>query len=690
MNLLYRIKHLPRDTRDTLFLLIVIAWIVLPQTDHLPPWCSAMAALVLLWRGWIAIKCRPLPSRWWLLLSLVLASGATYYSHQTLMGRDAGVTFIVVLLALKTLELRARRDAFVVFFLGFFTLLSNFFFSQSLLTALAMVIGLMGLLTALVNQHMPAGRPPLLLAARTAAWMTLLGAPIMVVLFVLFPRIAPLWGLPGDAMGGRTGLSSSMRVGNIASLALDSSVAMRIRFEGQPPVQRDLYFRGPVLTTFDGREWKPLHSLLPARMRLASNLEVSGAPIRYEVTLEGNNYPWLPLLDATPERPALKGYNISMRSDLQWSAERPIGELVRFKAESYTDFRHGPKVQELGLQDSLELPPGFNPRTQQLALELRRDPRYTQADNQTLVLAVLDRLRTGGYRYTLDPGVFGEHSADEFWFDRKEGFCEHIASSFVLLMRALRIPARVVTGYQGGELNTLDDFWTVRQSDAHAWAEVWLAGRGWVRVDPTSAVAPARTGSLQRLLPPRSVIAQALGAMSPGFEINLRAFWEATNNRWNQWVLNYSQAKQLDLLRNIGFASPGWEDLSNLLIALIVAVSLLGAAWAQWERLRQDPWLRLLHAAARKLQKAGLGVQDSTAPRQMALALQSRARVGSVDANLTSELERIEQWLLRLEAWRYAPSPAGLASKRAALGTLQREFRQLNWPLKLPSMSLNT
>ena len=193
MNLLYRLKHLPRDTRDTLFLLTVIAWIILPQTEHLPLWCSSMAGLVLLWRSWIALKGKSLPSRWLLLPLLLLASGATFYSHRTLMGRDAGVTFIVVLLALKTLEMRARRDAFVVFFLGFFALLSNFFFSQSLLTAMAMVLGLLGLLTALVNQHMPVGRPSLLLAARTAGWMALLGAPIMVVLFVLFPRVAPLW-----------------------------------------------------------------------------------------------------------------------------------------------------------------------------------------------------------------------------------------------------------------------------------------------------------------------------------------------------------------------------------------------------------------------------------------------------------------------------------------------------------------
>ena len=198
--MLQRLNHLPRDARDTLFLLGVIAWVILPQIDRLPLWCSLMAGAVLLWRGVLAWGSRPLPSRWWLLALLALATAGTWMSYRTLLGRDAGVTFIVVLLALKTLEMRARRDAFVIFFLGFFTMLSNFFFSQSLLTAAAMVVALLGLLTALVNSHMPVGRPPLMQAARTAAWMALAGAPIMAALFMLFPRIAPLWGLPGDAM----------------------------------------------------------------------------------------------------------------------------------------------------------------------------------------------------------------------------------------------------------------------------------------------------------------------------------------------------------------------------------------------------------------------------------------------------------------------------------------------------------
>jgi len=575
-----------------------------------------------------------------------------------------------VLLTLKTLELRARRDAFVVFFLGFFTMLTNFFFSQSLLTAAAMLVTLMGLLTALVNTHMPVGKPPLRDAARIAATMALLGAPIMAVLFMLFPRLAPLWGIPSDAMAGRSGLSASMQVGTIASLALDDSVAMRIRFDGTPPPQGALYFRGPVLSTLDGREWRALRSRFPAPLQDGASLRVTGPAVQYQVTLEPNNRNWILTLDATPDKPSAPGRDLRMTPELQWVSGQPVSELLRYQARSFTSFRHGPQRRTATLQDYLELPPGFNPRTMQWAAELRQGAR-ADLDPARLVEVVLDRLRTGGYAYTLEPGVFGTHTADEFWFDRKAGFCEHIASAFVIAMRSLDIPARIVTGYQGGEYNGVGNFWVVRQSDAHAWAEVWLADRGWVRIDPTAAVAPGRTGSLQRLQAPRGVIASALESVSPAALFNLRAAWDAMNNGWNQWVLNYSQATQLNLLKDIGFTSPDWADLGYVLIALVVGASLVGAAWTLWDRSRQDPWLRLLRRVRRRAADAGLSAPPNTPPRAIALLLHAR---WGADA---PRIQRITDWLLRLERVRYAPRD-GRAD--VTLQLLKREFKHLPWP----------
>jgi protein-glutamine gamma-glutamyltransferase len=675
-----RLRNLPREARDTLFLLLVIAWVLWPQVQHLPVWCSALTAIVLAWRGYLAWNNRSLPGRWWLIGLLALAVGATWFTHRTLIGREAGVTLIVVLLALKTLELRAKRDAFVVFFLGFFTMLTNFLSSQSLLTAAAMLTGLMGLLTALVNAHMPVGKPPLRASAVTAGRMVLLGAPIMAILFALFPRLAPLWGMPGDNLNARTGLSATMRVGAMASLALDESIALRVRFEGAAPPPWQLYFRGPVLTYFDGIEWRPA-SPYQARVGAArAGLQTSGTGYSYQVTLEPHQRPWLMLLEASPEPPELAGYDVGMTADLQWLSTQPVTELLRYKAQSFPEYRYGPTAAGAQPRYAIELPASYNPRTLQLASEMRSTPALAQADALTLSEAVLMRLRTGGYSYTLDPGVYGTHSADEFWFDRKEGFCEHIAAAYVVLMRALDVPARIVTGYQGGEQNALDGYWVVRQSDAHAWAEIWQAGVGWVRVDPTGAVAPNRVGALTRLVAQPGLMAAALGTMSPNLAAKLRDAWDAVNNGWNQWVLNYGKTSQLNLLKNLGFETPGWEDLGYLLSALLVLASSLGAAWTLWERRQHDPWLRLFAQARTQALATGVALPAQCPPREMARAL--TAQFGDAAAAPTA-------WLLRLEQLRYARASTAPASNLQSqslptLTRLRRELKTLDWPRPTP------
>jgi transglutaminase-like putative cysteine protease len=672
------LTRLPRESRDTLFLLLVIAAVVLPQMAHLPLWCSGLVASVLVWRGILAWKSQPLPSRWWLITILVVAVAATFATHKTILGRDAGVTLLVILLALKTLELRAQRDAFVVFFLGFFCMLSNFLFSQSLLTAFAMLVALMGLLTALVNAHMPVGKPPLIAAAKIAGKMALLGAPIMVVLFMLFPRLAPLWGMPGGPAQGKTGLSADMRVGTIAKLALDDSIAMRIKFEGQVPAGRDVYLRGPVLSSFDGREWLPALSL-----STPSNLKVSGQAFNYEVTLEPNNKPWLFTLDASASAPALAGHQLRMTPDLQWLSNRPITELVRYKAQSYTQFSYGPEKPDQSLQRYVSLPKGYNPRTLQLAADIRRDARFAQADAATLAIEVMQKLRTGGYEYTLEPGLYGDNTADEFWFDRKAGFCEHIASAFVVLMRAMDVPARIVTGYQGGEFNDVDGYWVVRQSDAHAWAEIWQAGAkdgstvgSWVRVDPTSAVAPQRIESLQRLTAPSSIFGGAISSIwtstvgSDGYNplLQLRAVWDAVNNTWNQKILNYSEATQLNVLKKLGFSSPSWTDLSYVLIAIIVLASLLGAAWTSWDKRQHDPWLRLLTSVRTRLMKSGTAIHPNISPR--ALAQHAVSHFGNSAKPLAA-------WLIQLEELRYQKRPS-----HDDISSMKSDLKKIAWPVK--------
>jgi transglutaminase-like putative cysteine protease len=644
-----RAAHLPREARDTLFHLFVIGWAIAPHLLHLPAWCGAMAVLLLLWRARLALKGGALPSRWLVSALLVLAAGLTLSSERTLLGKEAGITMLVVLMALKTLELRARRDALVVFFLGFFLVLTHFLYSQSLGTGLWLLVAVWGLLSALVLAHMPVGRPPLAQAAAVAARAAAFGVPLMVILFVLFPRLGPLWGLPQDAQG-RTGLSGSMRLGGMASIAEDDAIALRVRFEGAAPPQDQLYWRGPVLSSFDGREWTRLVPSFPVALRPRLDLELRGPPLHYEMTVEPSKLPLLPLLEITPDRadaaPRIEGWLLTLRPDAQWQVDRPVTERVRVQAAAWLDHRHGPRRDVVGLRDLVQLPPGANPRTLEWAVQLHRQPGLRDADAATLATAVLRHIRSGGYTYTLEPGPYnggasGSDAIDEFWLDRKLGFCEHFASAFVVVMRALDVPARIVTGYQGADPEPQDGWWIVRQRHAHAWAEIWQAGTGWVRIDPTAAVAPDRVQRGRSLAPAPGFVAGAMGNLNPELAARLRRAWEGLDNRWNQWVLNYSRGQQFDLLRNLGFEAPSWQDLAKMLTLLLCAGALAGAAWAAWDRRRQDPWQRLQQRVQQRLAALGIAVLPHQAPR--ARALQVRATLGTRGEALSALLEDLDR-----------------------------------------------
>ena len=632
-------KYLPRDARDTLFLLGVIAWTVLPHVPHLPAWCSLLTLAVLLWRTKLALSNSALPGRWVLVGVLLIAAALTFYSFRTLLGKEPGVTMAVVLMALKTLELRARRDAFVVFFLGFFLVLTHFLYSQSLAVAAAMLVAVWGLLTALVLAHMPVGQPSLRIASTLAMRTALLGAPIMVMLFVLFPRISPLWGVPQDGISS-TGLSNTMRMGSVAEVALDDSIALRVRFDGAVPPPEAMYFRGPVLSAFDGTEWRAAPARADAE-RQPENLRVRGAPVRYEMTLEPLRLSTLPLLEASASAPLIEGYRITPREDLRWVADRPLFERLRFNAEAYPAFSQGPTQRNLRLISQLDLPASFNPRTLEWAAALRRDPRYANADARALAQALLQYIRTGGFSYTLAPAEYGRDAIDEFWLDRRAGFCEHFAAAFVVVMRALDVPARVVTGYQGTDPTPIDGYYIVRQSSAHAWAEYWQPGVGWLRADPTAAVAPDRISRTRRLQAAPGIVAGTIGSLSPALLAQFRESWEAINNRWNQWVLNYSRGQQFDVLKRLGVHSPSWEDLALLLIGALSTLAFGGAAWAWWDRHRVDPWVRQLESMRAALRRLGVAAAAHDAPR--ALAARLRERYGAQGESLAELLDTLER-----------------------------------------------
>jgi transglutaminase-like putative cysteine protease len=649
------LQRLPRDARDTLFQLCVIGWTLLPHLSHLPAWCSLLAAAMLGWRVRLALQNGALPGRWLVAALLALAVVLTLWSEKTLLGKEAGVTMLVVLMTLKTLELRARRDALVVFFLGFFLVLTNFLYSQSLPVALSMLLSVWGLLTALVLAHMPVGRPPLRRASGLAARAALLGAPLMLLLFLLFPRLGPLWGVPGDA-AGRTGLSGSLRLGGVAEVANDDSIALRIRFAGAVPAPEAMYFRGPVLGSFDGLDWTTLRPTVPPYARLRAELRLQGEPLRYQMTIEPSRLPLLPLLEMTPDRagaaPHIAGWQAVQRSDLQWQLDRPLTERVRLQAAAWPHYGQGPLQRQPGLRDWVRLPPGYNPRTLQWAAELQA--AHPGADGRALARLLMQHIHDGGYTYTLEPGSYGRDAIDEFWFDRKLGFCEHFAAAFVVIMRAMDVPARIVTGYQGSDPAPVNGDWIVRQSNAHAWAEYWQPGAGWQRADPTAAVAPDRIRRGRSLAPTRGFVAGAINDVSPALAARMREFWESLNNRWNQSVLNYSRGQQFDLLRRLGVHSPSWQDLATLLIGLLSTLSLAGVVWAWWDRRRQDPWQRLQRRVQQRLAALGVQVRAHDPPRRRAEHV--RAQLGERGRALAQTLDALDRQRYA-QPGRHGPSP---------------------------------
>jgi hypothetical protein len=347
----------------------------------------------------------------------------------------------------------------------------------------------------------------------------------------------------------------------------------------------------------------------------------------------------------TPDRvgaaPQIEGWIPMLRGDLQWQTERPVTERLRFEAAAWPLHRHGPRQLTLALRDYVALPPDYNPRTLEWAASLRRRPDLAQADARTLVSAVLQHLRDGEYLYTLEPGTYGKHAVDEFWLERKLGFCEHFAASLVVVLRAMDVPSRIVTGYQGTDAIPVDGYHIVRQSNAHAWAEYWQPGEGWVRVDPTAAVSPDRIVRGASLVPRQGLVAGAIGNVSPQLLARLRGVLEAANNRWNQWVMNYSRGQQFRLLESLGVDAPTWHDLAYALIALLCAGSLGGAGWALWDRHRQDPWQRLQRRILERLAQLQVTVQPHDPPRTRAMRV--RERLGTPGEPLALELEALDR-----------------------------------------------
>ena len=589
------------DHRPARWLLGAAAATLAPHAVHLPPWLLATCALLLAWRALLPWE-RPTFGHRFAILLVALATAAGVQLHfGHLFGKDPGVALLAALLCLKILESSTTRDVRASVLLSFFLQLGLFFYDQTLgIAALALVGSLLAIVTlaSLHDEAAPGGAQ-----LRTAAVLLGQGLPFMIALFVLFPRVhGPLWGLPADAYSGMTGLSDSMTPGSISQLGRSDAIAFRAEFRGTPPPPAQRYWRGPVLTAFDGRTWRPGSFTTGPQ----PSYRAAGPAYDYRLTLEPHNQNWLLALDYPVA--ALRGARYA--SDYRLLADAPVRSRSRFDLRAYPATAVGIDEDPAVLAAARRLPPDANPRSRALARKLAEGAAAPDA----ILARTLARLRASDLIYTLSPPLLGTHSVDEFLFDTQRGFCEHFASAFVFLMRAAGVPARVVTGYQGGEINPVDGSLVVRQSDAHAWAEVWLASRGWIRVDPTALAAPLRIEAGLAAALPEGELLPFMRRPELAWLRGVRDRWEAVSNTWNQWVLGYNPERQHELLARLGFPRTDWQTLIMLLSATGTGLMLLLFAWAVVQRQKLDRLDRAWSDFCRKLAKRGVPRQPWEGP----------------------------------------------------------------------------
>jgi len=644
----------PIDSRAFDLLSLTMALVLGLHAPHLPWWLSMALALTLGGRWWQRRQRVGRVPRWLKLPLLALLTLAVIVEYGNIFGREPGSALAVGLLILKLLETETARDARVGTSFACFGLMTALLFDQGLVATVVVALGLLPALATL--RSLEPGQAPTSLARGLLPGLALSAAalPLALAAFLLVPRLSsPLWGAPSPGPA-RTGLSDNMSPGNFTDLLTDDHPAMRVSFEGAPPPPDLRYFRAYVMWNFDGRSWRYLDARYTGP-REPATLEADRS-IQYQISLQPTHQRVLPTLDVPLQAPA----QASLQADREVLADKPVNDELSYSARSALHYRLQSTLDDRSRRLGLRLPAGFNPRTQALATQWRQ--RYG-SDDAAIVQAALTLFHDGGFRYTLAPAPLGRDSVDDFLFDTHEGFCEHYSSAFTVLMRAAGIPARVVTGYQGGYWNKLGEYLLVRYSDAHAWSEVWLAGRGWVRIDPTGAVRPERV-SLGA--------AAAAGDQLPWYRNDwlqgLRNHWDIVNRWWDQGVIGFDALRQRGLLTPFGIRDTDTATLGILLAVSSVLFIAVGLAWALLRRRPRDPLRDALRELERKLARMGI-VRGLAEGPQHYLSRAARALPGQRD-----ELARLMSCYLEL---RYAHDEPPPESLRMFQRTVQ-DFRVVN------------
>ncbi len=562
----------PRGTDGSLlqslpWTLAALVFAILPHVPYLPFWITGAFLGCASWRYAVEMRRRPLPSAWTragLALVCFLGVLATY---SAISGVGPGSALLAIMAALKLLETRRRRDQFVLLFLSVFLVMASLLREQFIWSLPYLVVSVLVIMTAWLR--MSAGEAQTARQSfKNSGRLFLYAAPIAIVMWVFFPRIStPFWAVPIDTSRATTGLSENMSPGDISELSQSNAVAFRVSFDGPIPEPRDRYWRGLVLTEFDGRAWSGARA--PSMSSSAQHkIETRGDPIEYEITLEATQQQWVIALDI-PVRWSLPQTYMGRQQQLVRAT--PIDQRVAYGMTSYTDYRISNELATMNRVWYSKLPDRRNPRTRELAQEMRA----SAGTDRDFVNAVLRKLNEEEYYYTLEPPLLGSDPVDRFLFETRQGFCEHYASAFSVMLRSVGIPARIVLGYHGGEVNPLGGHLIVRQSDAHAWTEVWLDGLGWYRVDPTAAVAPERIdfGAGDAAL---EGIGETWGFTAPSRLLHQVVMtWDALNAKWNEWVLGYGPDTQNSFMQWLGMEKPNWRQMMLTLVGLVVGLIML-------------------------------------------------------------------------------------------------------------------
>ncbi|MHA6493317.1 transglutaminase TgpA family protein [Pseudomonas borbori] len=638
------------------WLLVAQVLVIAPHLIHLPLWVIGLWLGCAAWRVQIFRMRAAYPNAWVKGGLMLGAAVGVFFSRGSLIGLDAGVVLLVCAFTLKLLEMRSRRDALVLIFLGFFTVVTAYLFDDSMLVALFSLLPVAALLAALIGLQQSTVATQPWQTGRLAASLMLQALPLMLLLFIFFPRLGPLWSMPIHNDQGVTGLSDSMAPADIAELSRSSALAFRASFDGEAPPRSELYWRALTLEHFDGRRWS--QSSL-AQVPAAPAWQQRGEPLRYSVVMQPSSQRWLFALDTAQTNLD----NTQQMIDFRLQRRQPVERSLLYSVTSWPDAIRQPDGLGNGLRYALQLPGEGDPRSRAWASQLKQ--QYPQTEQ--LVQALLGHFNREPYVYTLRPAPVGRNSIDDFLFQTRNGFCAHYAGAMTFVLRAAGIPARVVAGYQGGEFNPSGNYVQVRQFDAHAWVEYWQAGKGWTSVDPTFQVAPER---IEQGLEEAVVDEQSFLEDSPfsplryrqlGWLNELRLSWDNLNYGWQRWVLGYQGAQQLELLQRWF----GRIDARLLAISLVgggaLLLSLL-ALWLfkPWQRER-DPQRRVFQHFERLLARHGIRRAPGEGPRAYAL------RAASM---LPAQAAAIKAFADTYEAQRYAgqvPTPAQLRTQLKAL-----------------------